>query len=78
MTKQVNMHEAKTQLSKLGELVQSGERVVVAKAGKPYFDLVPHQEPMALRKPGRMAGRIVVPEDFNAVCDQVVADFENS
>ena len=78
MTKQVNMHEAKTQLSRLGELVQSGERVVVAKAGKPYFDLVPHQEPPVVRKPGGMAGRIVICDDFNEVSDEIIADFEHS
>ena len=41
---QVNMHEAKAQLSRLGELACKGERVVIAKNGKPYLDLVPHQE----------------------------------
>ena len=40
---QVNMHEAKTQLSRLGELVWQGEEVIIAKAGKPYLDLTPHR-----------------------------------
>jgi antitoxin (DNA-binding transcriptional repressor) of toxin-antitoxin stability system len=76
MTKQVNMHEAKSQLSKLGELVQSGERVVVAKTGKPYFDLVPHREAGVARKPGSLAGRIVIADDFNDAEDQTITDFE--
>jgi antitoxin (DNA-binding transcriptional repressor) of toxin-antitoxin stability system len=76
MTKQVNMHEAKSQLSKLGELVQSGERVVVAKAGKPYFDLVPHREAGVARKPGSLAGCIVIADDFNDAEDQIITDFE--
>jgi len=39
----VNIYEAKTNLSKLLELVQDGEEVVIAKAGKPIADLKPHQ-----------------------------------
>lgn len=39
----VNIHEAKTHLSRLLERVAAGERVVISKAGKPVADLVPHQ-----------------------------------
>lgn len=42
MTVQVNIYEAKTNLSKLLEQVLAGERVVIAKAGKPIADIVPH------------------------------------
>jgi antitoxin (DNA-binding transcriptional repressor) of toxin-antitoxin stability system len=48
---QANMHEAKTNLSQLAELAHSGERVVIAKSGKPYVDLVPHS-PKKARTPG--------------------------
>jgi prevent-host-death family protein len=43
VTVNVNIHEAKTHLSRLLERVASGERVVISKAGKPVADLVPHQ-----------------------------------
>jgi prevent-host-death family protein len=43
MTVSVNIHEAKTHLSRLLEQVAAGERVVISKAGKPIADLVPHQ-----------------------------------
>jgi prevent-host-death family protein len=43
MVTTVNVHEAKTSLSRLLERVESGERVVIARAGKPVADLVPHQ-----------------------------------
>lgn len=43
MTTMVNIHEAKTHLSRLLEQVSSGERVVICKAGTPVADLVPHQ-----------------------------------
>ncbi|WP_327115723.1 type II toxin-antitoxin system Phd/YefM family antitoxin [Nocardia sp. NBC_01730] len=39
----VNIHEAKTHLSRLLERVEKGERIVISKAGKPIADLVPHQ-----------------------------------
>jgi prevent-host-death family protein len=41
MTKIVNMHEAKTNLSKLAEAASKGEEVIIAKAGKPYVRLMP-------------------------------------
>jgi prevent-host-death family protein len=43
MTVNVNIHEAKTHLSRLLEQVAQGERVVISKAGQPVADLVPHQ-----------------------------------
>lgn len=76
MTKQVNMHEAKSRLSELGELVWKGERVVIAKAGKPYLDLLPHKETRKERVPGRLAGRIKIAQDFDATPPDVVDAFE--
>ncbi|WP_300404974.1 type II toxin-antitoxin system prevent-host-death family antitoxin [uncultured Nocardioides sp.] len=43
MVKVVNVHEAKTTLSRLLEAVESGEHVVIARAGKPVANLVPHR-----------------------------------
>ena len=51
---QVNMHEAKSQLSRLGELACQGERIIIAKAGKPYLELIPHQEKK--REPRKLGG----------------------
>jgi antitoxin (DNA-binding transcriptional repressor) of toxin-antitoxin stability system len=73
---QVNIHEAKTRLSQLGELVLKGERVVIAKAGKPYLDLVPHEESRGPRMPGRLKGHIRMAPDFDETPEEVVADFE--
>lgn len=56
MTVNVNIHEAKTHLSRLLEQVAAGERVVISKAGTPVADLVPHQAaPVAF---GGMKGEI--------------------
>ena len=74
--KQFNMHEAKSQLSKLGELAWQGEKVVIAKAGKPYLDLVPHREERQPRKPGRLNGQIELTADFDDTPDDLVGLFE--
>lgn len=76
MTKQVNMHEAKSKLSELGELVWKGEQVIIAKAGKPYLDLLPHKETRKNRVPGRLKGQIKIGSDFDTTSTEVIADFE--
>lgn len=76
MTKQVNMHEAKSKLSELGELVWKGEQVIIAKAGKPYLDLLPHKETRKNRVPGRLKGQIKIASDFDTTSTEVIADFE--
>jgi prevent-host-death family protein len=63
----VNIHEAKTHLSRLLARVASGERIVIARAGKPIAMLVPIEEPVA-RRPGR--DRIVIHEDFDQPLDE--------
>ena len=63
--KQVNIYEAKTQLSKLLEMVEHGEDVVIARAGRPVARLV-RPEPVGTRRTlGVLDGRIRVPDDFN-------------
>lgn len=73
---QVNMHEAKSQLSRLGEKVWAGEAVIIAKAGKPYLDLVPHKENLTPRRPGRFKGQIKIADDFTTTDEEIVAAFE--
>lgn len=53
----VNIHEAKTNLSRLLEKVHSGEEVIIAKSGKPYARLCP-LEPMGPRVPGLLKGTL--------------------
>lgn len=62
---QVNIHEAKTQLSRLLARVIAGEEVVIAKAGRPVAKLV-RLEPNERRKPGSARGMITMAEDFDA------------
>lgn len=75
---QVNMHEAKSQLSQLAERAWRGERVIIARAGKPYLDLLPHVEVKRERTPGRLKGKIVLGKDFDRTPDDVIDDFEQS
>jgi prevent-host-death family protein len=65
MTK-VNIHEAKTHLSRLLIRVVAGEEIVISKAGKPMARLVPYQKPARKRELGRGAGQMAVAEDFDA------------
>lgn len=74
----VNMHEAKSNLSKLGELAWQGERVVIAKAGKPYLDLVPHKPQAAQRVPGALKGQISLSDDFNEELSAITDGFEGN
>ena len=63
----VNIHEAKTQLSRLIERALAGESMVIAKAGKPLVKLVRLEAPDAsqVRRLGFMRGEMRVPEDFD-------------
>ncbi|MFZ4652384.1 MAG: type II toxin-antitoxin system Phd/YefM family antitoxin [Rubrivivax sp.] len=54
----VNIHEAKTHLSRLLERALAGEEIVVAKAGRPLVRLAPVGEHATERRPGRLTGRL--------------------
>lgn len=63
----VNIHEAKTHLSRLVEQAAGGEPFVIAKSGKPLVKVVPLDAPQAdqVKRVGFMAGQIAVPDDFD-------------
>jgi prevent-host-death family protein len=62
----VNMHDAKTHLSRLVERVLAGEEIVIARGGRPVAKLVPFTERIAPRGWGSMRGAFELPEDFDA------------
>ena len=64
MTK-VNIHQAKTQFSRLVELAASGEEIIIAKSGQPVARLVPYRAKGAARKPGTMRGKIRIKKTFD-------------
>ncbi len=63
----VNMHEAKTHLSRLVEAAAKGEPFIIARAGKPVVKVVALDAPEARRRIGFLAGRIAVPDDFDSM-----------
>ena len=88
---QVNMHEAKAQLSKLAKLAWQGEEVIIAKSGKPFLKLVPYEEPAAPepepeaapepekreRRPlGLLKGQIWMAPDFDETDEEIIEAFE--
>ncbi|HVH75355.1 MAG TPA: type II toxin-antitoxin system Phd/YefM family antitoxin [Stellaceae bacterium] len=74
----VNIHAAKTHLSRLVEAAAAGEEIVIAKSGKPLARLCPLAHPKPRRVLGRLRGKIVVPDDFDApLPDEVLDLFEN-
>jgi prevent-host-death family protein len=74
---EVNVHEAKTHLSRLLVRVAQGEEIVIARAGKPIARLVP-VEPKHRRALGQDKGLFEVPDDFDApLPDDLQAYFES-
>jgi len=78
MTIQVNIHEAKTSLSKLIEAVKRGEEVVIARAGKPEVRLVPAEvavEKPRRRVPGAWKGKVWFAPDYDQADAEIERDF---
>lgn len=61
----VNIHEAKTQFSRLIERVAAGETVVIARAGRPIAKLTSVDAPPTQQRLGFLAGQASIPDDFN-------------
>ena len=72
---QVNVHEAKTHLSRLLERVERGEEIVIGRAGKPVARLVPYQSERGPRTPGGWEGRVRISEDFDDLPEELAAAF---
>ena len=70
MMEPVNIHQAKTQLSQLLQVVEQGEEVVIARAGVPIARLVGWKAPARpVAAPGAMRGQIQLSDDFDAPLD---------
>lgn len=77
--RQINIHEAKTHLSRLVEDVVRGDEIVIAKAGKPVARLVGIETDHAPRRRGLLKGKIWIADDFDAPLPaDVLASFEGS
>ncbi|MES2320520.1 MAG: type II toxin-antitoxin system prevent-host-death family antitoxin [Pseudomonadota bacterium] len=75
--KTFNIHEAKTQLTRLVNAAAGGEEIIIAKAGVPAARLGPLAAPKPPRKFGLLKGKIEIADDFDApLPPEVIADFE--
>jgi prevent-host-death family protein len=73
---QVNIHEAKTHLSRLLERVAEGEEITIAKSGRPVARLVPYREQRGERKLGTLKGKIRMSPDFDdPLPEEILAAF---
>lgn len=72
----VNVHDAKTNLSRLLERVVAGEEIIIGRSGRPVARLVPYVADRTPRSPGRWAGRVVIADDFDETPPAVVDAFE--
>jgi len=74
---QINIHQAKTQFSRLVERVAGGEEIIIAKSGKPIARLVPYVAKGVVRRPGAMRGRIRIKKNFDEpLPKEMLASFE--
>jgi prevent-host-death family protein len=78
VTKIINVHAAKTNLSRLLERAEAGEEIVIGRAGKPVAKLVPYVPERPKRVFGRLKGQIVIHGDFDADNEEIAREFEES
>ena len=77
MSVEVNVHEAKTHLSRLLDQAMSGEDIIIMRSGRPLVRLTPVETAPVRRKLGTAKGAFVVPLDFDdPLPDEVLAEFE--
>jgi prevent-host-death family protein len=74
--KKANLHEAKTNLSKLVDLAVEGEEVIICKAGYPVAKLVGLGGGKKKRKPGVWAGKVKIEKDFDELPDEFMRYFK--
>jgi prevent-host-death family protein len=72
----VNVHDAKTHLSRLLERVAEGEEVVIGKAGRPVARLIPYVEEAKPRVPGAWRGKVWIAPDFDETPEWLIGAFE--
>jgi prevent-host-death family protein len=73
----INIHDAKTNFSKLVDAAAGGEEIIIAKAGKPTARLVSMRREKVARSFGRLKGKVRIAEDFDApLPEDVIAAFE--
>ena len=77
-TEIVNVHAAKTHLSRLLERAEAGEEIVIGRAGRPVARLIPYVATPPTRIFGSMRGEIQMLDGFDDLDDEIIRDFEDS
>lgn len=72
----VNVHEAKTHLSRLIDRAAAGEEVIIGRAGKPVAKLVAYEPLVTTRVPGIWRGKVRIARDFDDVDEEIARLFE--
>lgn len=72
----INIHEAKTNFSRLVERAEAGEEILIARAGRPVARLVPLAARTQVRYPGLWRGRVKIAPDFDVTEDAMLDAFE--
>jgi len=73
----VNIHDAKTHLSRLIERVETGQEIVIARAGRPVARLVPFRPRTSPRVPGAWRGLVRIAPDFDETSNAMIDAFES-
>lgn len=76
MEESVNIHQAKTHLSRLVERVEAGEEITLARAGRPVARLVPYRLRREPRRLGIWKGQVWMSPDFDAPLPEIVEAFQ--
>ena len=71
----INIHQAKTQLSRLIERVLQGEEIVIGRAGKPVAKLVPYERSVQPRQGGQWRGQVALEDNFDELPEEIAAAF---
>lgn len=73
----INIHDAKTHLSRILSRVEGGEEIIISKAGRPVARIVPLKEKMKKRIPGTAKGSITIMKDFfRPLSEDILNEFE--
>ena len=73
----VNIHEAKTHLSRLVDRAAGGEEITIARSGKPIAKLVAYRNSTGPRQPGAWRGQVWVAPDFDNTDEEIIGSFED-
>ncbi len=75
MERTFNIREARTHLSRLVALVEAGEEVVIARAGRPVARIVPYRQQAHERKPGLLKGQVTILPGFDEMDKEIEREF---